>query len=367
MMISRKVFLKSVAGAVALAGVGGTASAAPKKRGGVCYDTGVLHAVGDPLSRARWSRRQLEREIGLIADDLRCPSITAFGTDLGRLAETTDVALRRGLKVFVQPRLYDHPQEQILEHMAEAARTAERKRHGDDITFVTGCEHFLFTPGIIPGDTFLDRIAHIPSIPQTEWPVIIRRFREFMAKAVEVTRREFRGRITYGAAASADAEWNDWSLFDVVGLDYYTHFATDAEYTADLDRYRRWGKPLMILEYGCCTFTGAASAGGMGWDIVDYEAVPPVIKPGYERDEREQADHVARMLRVFGAQPDVEGSHLYSVISPDSPHNPTCRDRDYDMASYSLLRTVRERFDDDNSPYRLEPKKSFHAFQRFNR
>ncbi|MDX8053323.1 hypothetical protein SK571_28450 [Lentzea sp. BCCO 10_0798] len=365
-MISRKVLLKAAAGAAALASIGGgTAAAAPRKRGGVCYDTGVLHAAGEPLSRVRWSRPQLEREIRLIADDLRCPSITAFGSDLGRLAETTDAAVRRGMRVFVQPRLYDHPQEQVLEHLAEAARTAERKRHGDDITFVTGCEHFLFTPGIIPGDTFLDRIAHMPSI--TDWPAVVRRFREFVVKAVEVARREFRGRITYGAAAGADAEWTDWSLFDLVGLDYYTHFDTDAEYAADLGRYRRWGKPLMILEHGCCTFTGAAKAGGMGWDVVDHEADPPVIKPGFERNEREQADHIARMLRVFGAQPDVEGSHLYSVISPDSPHNPTCRDRDYDMASYSLLRTIRERFDDENSPYRLEPKKSFHAFQRFNR
>lgn len=367
-MINRKVFLKSVAGAAALVTIGGgTASAAPKKRGGVCYDTGVLHAAGDPLSRVRWSRKQLEREIGLIAHDLRCPSITAFGTDLGRLAETTDAALRHGMQVFVQPRLYDHSQDEILDHLAEAARTAERQRRGDNVKFVTGCEHFLFTPGIIPGDTFLDRIAHIPQIPDSEWPVIIRRFREFMARAVDTTRREFRGRITYGAAADADAEWNDWSLFDIVGLDYYPHFETDAEYTADLDKYRRWGKPLMILEYGCCTFTGAAKAGGMGWDIVDYEATPPVIKPGFERDEREQAAHIARMLRVFGTQPDVEGSHLYSVISPDSPHHPTCRDRDYDMASYSLLRTMRERFDDENSPYRLEPKQSFHTFKRFNR
>ncbi|GHH55753.1 abortive phage infection protein [Lentzea cavernae] len=363
-MISRKVFLKSVAGAVALASVSGTASASPGKRGGVCYDVGVLHAAGGPLSRVRWSRRLLEREIGLIAD-LRCPSITAFGTELGRLAETTDVALRRGLKVFVQPRLYDHPQDEVLEHMAEAARTAERKRRGDDITFVAGCEHFLFTPGIIPGDTFLDRLANIPAI--TDWPAVIQRFREFMARAVEVARREFRGRITYGAAAGADAEWNDWSLFDLVGLDYYRHFETDTEYATDLERYRRWGKPLMVLEYGCCTFTGAAEAGGLGWDIVDWEAVPPVIKPGYVRNEREQADHVARMLRVFAAQPDVEGSHLYSIIAPDSPHHPTSRDLDYDMASYSLLRTVRERFDDERSPYRLEPKKSFHAFQRFNR
>lgn len=61
------------------------------------------------------------------------------------------------------------------------------------------------------------------------------------------------------------------------------------------------------------------------------------------------------------------GAHLCSAISPDLPHNPTCRDRDYDMASYSLFKTMRERFDDENSPYRLEPKQSYHAFRRHNR
>ncbi|MFI6100073.1 hypothetical protein ACIA8G_31370 [Lentzea sp. NPDC051213] len=366
-MISRKVFLTSVAGAAALASVGGgRAQAAERLRGGVCYDTGVVHMAGEPSSRVRWSRRQLEREIGMIATDLRCPSITAFGTDLGRLAETTDVALRRGVEVFVQPRLYDHPQEEILDHMAEAARQAERRRVGDNVKFVTGCEHFLFTPGIIPGATFLERIAHLREMPGSEWPAVIRRFREFMVKAVDVTRREFRGRITYGAAAGADAVWNDWSLFDIVGLDHYRYFETDAEYAADLAQYRRWGKPIMVLEFGSCTFTGAAKAGGTGWEIIDYDADPRVVKPGYERDEREQADHVARLLRVFAAE-KLMGAHLYSVISPDLPHHPTCRDRDYDMASYSLLRTMRDRFDDENSPYRLEPKKSFHAFARHNR
>lgn len=365
-MISRRVLLGSAVAASALVGLGtGTASAAGRLRGGVCYDTGVQGAPGEPSSRVRWSRRQLEREIGMIAHDLRCPSITAFGSDIGRLVETTTAANRHGMEVFVQPRFYDRPQDEILEHMAESARQAERLRRGDNIKFVTGCEHFLFTPGIIPGATFMERIANIPGIPDAEWPAIVRRFREFMARAVEVARREFKGKITYGSAAGADALWNDWSLFDIVGLDYYAYFETDAEYTTDLDQYRRWNKPIMVLEFGSCTYTGAAKAGGMGWDIFDTEPDPAVVKPGIVRDEREQADHIARMLRVFGKE-KLAGAHLYSVISPDAPHHATNRDLDYDMAAYSLYRTVRERWHDENSPYELEPKQSFHAFRRHN-
>ncbi|WP_158633242.1 abortive phage infection protein [Amycolatopsis sp. WAC 04182] len=367
-MISRKTFLKSVAGAVAVTSLGGgmtEAAGRPRPlRGGVAYDTGVLHAAGDPLSRVRWSRGQLEREIRVIADELRCPSITAFGTEIGRLAETTSAALRQGMEVYVQPRLYDHPQDQVLEHLAESARLAERLRHGDDVKFVAGCEHFLFTPGIVPGATFQERLANMATIPPEEWPKIMGRLADFLARAADVARRNFRGRITY--ASIGGMEPVDWNLFDIVGIDYYPYFATDAEYTKDLAQYRRWNKPVMVLEFGSCTFTGAARAGGMGWDIVDYEQVPPRIKPGHVRDEREQADHLARLLRVFEAA-DLRGAHVYTFIAPNLPHHPARPEFDLDMASYSLVKTLRARQDDENSPYRFERKRSFDALARHNR
>ncbi|OLZ49673.1 hypothetical protein [Amycolatopsis keratiniphila] len=366
-MISRKTFLKSVAGAVAVTGLGGgMAAAAPHRRlrGGVAYDTGVLHAVGDPLSRVRWSKGQLEREINVIAGELRCPSITAFGTEIGRLAETTSTALRRGMEVYVQPRLYDHPQDQVLEHLAESARQAERLRHGDDVKFVAGCEHLLFTPGIVPGETYLERIANMGTVPPEEWPKIMDRLAGFLARAAEVARRNFSGRITY--ASIGGAEPVDWNLFDIVGIDYYPYFATDAEYTKDLAHYRKWNKPVVVLEFGSCTFTGAARAGGMGWDIVDYEQIPPRIKPGYVRNEREQADHLARLLRVFGTA-GIRGAHVYTFIAPNLPHHPARPEYDYDMASYGLVKTLRERHEDENSPYRFERKQSFAALARHNR
>ncbi|UMP05189.1 abortive phage infection protein [Amycolatopsis sp. EV170708-02-1] len=367
-MISRKTFLKSVAGAVAVTGLGGgmaeAAGRTRRLRGGVAYDTGVLHAAGDPLSRVRWSRGQLEREIRVIADELRCPSITAFGTDIGRLTETTSAALRRGMEVYVQPRLYDHPQDQVLEHLAESARQAERLRHGDDVKFVAGCEHLLFTPGIVPGETYLERIANMATIPPDEWPKIMERLAGFLARAADVARRNFRGRITY--ASIGGAEPVDWNLFDIVGIDYYPYFATDAEYTKDLAQYRKWNKPVVVLEFGSCTFTGAAQAGGMGWDIVDYEQVPPRIEPGHVRDEGEQAGHLARLLRVFGTA-GIRGAHVYTFIAPNLPHHPARPEFDLDMASYALVKTLRERHEDENSPYRFERKLSFEALARHNR
>lgn len=364
--LNRATFLRSTAGAIALLGLGaGTAGAArAPMHGGVAYDTGVLHFPGTPLSREVWSRALMEREIRVIRDELRCDSITAFGSDIGRLTETTAAALRRGLEVFVQPRLYDHPQPQILEHLAEAARQAERVRgqHGGRVTLAVGCEHVLFTPGIVPGETFLERIENLQELPPEEFPALARRLNTFVHQAAEVARANFRGPLTYGAASF---EPIDWSPFDIIGLDYYEHFQTPAEYTSDLARFRRWRKPIMIMEFGSSTYVGAPERGGMGWDIVDHEADPPRIVGDHVRSERVQAEHLTRMLRIFAAE-NLMGAHIYTFIAPDAPHSP-CRELDLDLASFSLVKVIRHDFANPASRYRWEPKQSFHALARHNR
>jgi len=92
----------------------------------------------------------------------------------------------------------------------------------------------------------------------------------------------------------------------------------------------------MILEFGCCTFRGAAEMGGMGWDIIDFEQDPPVVKDGYVRSEREQADHLANLIEVFEAEGFL-GASPYTFISPDSPRS-RIRQYDYDMASFGCAR-----------------------------
>jgi hypothetical protein len=329
---------------------------------GVAYDTGVLHFPDAPLSRARWSNRLMEQELDAIRDRLRCSSITAFGTDIDRQTATARAAVERGMSVYIQPRLYDHPQEEVLEHLAESARRAERLRaQGGRVTFVAGCEHILFTPGIVPGATFPERIATIGTLPDEEWPKIHQRLNEFLRRAAAVSRANFRGTVTYGGA---HFEPVDWSAFDLVGLDYYQYFESDAEYTTDLARFRRWNKPVVVLEFGSCTYPGAPQAGGMGYDIVDYGKEPPEVKPGFVRDEDVQAAHIARMLRVFAAE-GMSGAHVYTFVNPEAPHSPV-REHDLDIASFSLVKVIPQRYGDPFSPYRWQPKKSFETIARHN-
>lgn len=214
----------------------------------------------------------------------------------------------------------------------------------------------------MPGATFRDRIAYLSTARPEDLPGIYRRLDGFLREAVAVARAHFRGPITYGASAGEPV---DWSLFDIVGLDYYERFATPAEYTADLAQYRKWGKPIMVLEFGCCTYPGAPGRGGDGYDIVDYEPVPPRVKEGFVRSERTQAEHLTRTLGILGAQ-GLLGAHVYCFVAPELPHLPE-RALDLDIASFSLVKTIREDQDDPASPYRREPKESFLALARHNR
>ncbi|MFI7118776.1 hypothetical protein [Amycolatopsis sp. NPDC049868] len=69
---------------------------------------------------------------------------------------------------------------------------------------------------------------------------------------------------------------------------------------------------------------------------------------------------------LFGAA-GIRGAHVYTFIAPNLPHHPARPEFDLDMASYGLVKTLRERHEDEKSPYRFERKPSFDALARHNR
>lgn len=369
--MTRAAFLAGAAalGAVALGTHQLSASADQKSASGlefhgINYDVGTEYGTVGPSTRPGFTRAQLHGELHAIQNGLHCDMVNIHGTDVARLHRAADLALSRGMAVTIQPRPFDRPQEEILRHLARTARQAERLRraHRPEVILLVGCEFVLFAPGIVPGETFLDRIRFLLT-GNPDFDAILGRLRAFVDRAVQVARRHFHGRIGYGAATGL--EEIDWSAFDIVGLDYYDWHATTAEHARALAPYRRWRKPIMILEFGCCTYEGAAKAGGMGWEIVDYEQDPPLVKPGYVRSEREQAAHLARMLAVF-EELGLLSASPYQFISVDSPYSPDPR-HDLDMASFGVVKVIRERFGDPASPYRWEPKLAFQAVARHNR
>jgi len=89
-----------------------------------------------------------------------------------------------------------------------------------------------------------------------------------------------------------------------VAVDLYRDARIKDRFTGLLRRFFAHGRPVVIAEFGCCTYRGAADAGGMGWAIVDLDIAelgkrPPRLNGQYVRDETEQAQELTDLLRIF--------------------------------------------------------------------
>ncbi|MDX2935403.1 abortive phage infection protein [Streptomyces ipomoeae] len=326
-------------------------------RRGLSYRS-VVYEVGEgDIPATRWSAERVRRDMRAIRHELRADSVKVTGDGVERLTRTAAEAAERGLNVWLEPTLGGVPEREILDHLAETGRFAERlRRQGLDVHLSVGCEFLIFLPGIVPGDDILERIENL--LAGNFDPVeAARRVHDFTARAAGVARSVFHGPLTYAAAEDEEV---DWDLFDIVGLDYYGYHRGRSAYIRDLRRHVRPGKPLSIQEFGCCTFEGAPQDAGMGWSMVDFRAEPPRIKGDLKRSERVQAAYVTDVLAAFEAM-GLYAAHAFTFISPDSPHRPDAPRYDLDMASYALVKPLRDRPDDPESDWHWEPKQSFHA------
>jgi SAM-dependent methyltransferase len=334
----------------------------PEHRGlkhrGVVYTVGAGETPG-----TAWSAARMREDVRAIRDELHADTLDVTGDGVERLTATAAEAAERGLHVWLQPTLGDIPERDILESIAECGRFAERlRRQGASVDFSVGCEFWLFVPGIVPGETVLDRVENLQK-GNVDMAKMQRRLARFTAKAASVGRSVFHGRLSYAAAQDEEFEPVDWHLFDVVGIDYYSYHREPADYVRELKRYLRWGKPLAITEFGTCAYVGAPEAGGMGWDIVDYTKEPNEIKGDLVRSERTQAAYMAGLLEVFESM-GLYAAMAFEFVSPDAPHRPDNPRYDLDLASYSITKAIKNRPDDPASDWHWEPKEAFHALAR---
>ncbi|MBL1100650.1 abortive phage infection protein [Streptomyces coffeae] len=306
-----------------------------------------------------WNATRMRHDLRAIRDQLHASSVSVFGTGVERLAATSSEAAERGLHVWLQPRLADVPQREILDHLAETGRHAERlRRQGAEVHLSVGAEFMLFVPGIVPGASAVERIKNLTS-GNVDLKKMMRELRSFTARAAKVGRSVFHGKLTYGAAQD---EAVDWNLFDLVSVNYYASFARRADHVRELAKYRRWGKPVVVPEFGTCTFQGAPEKGGMGWDVVDYDKEPPEIIGDLVRSERTQAAYLTDLVDVFESM-DLYAALVYQFVTPDAPHRHQPR-YDLDMASYSLVKAIWKTPEGPTAHWHWEPKEAFHALAR---
>lgn len=166
-----------------------------------------------------------------------------------------------------------------------------------------------------------------------------------------------------GTYASGPWEDVDWALFDIVGIDYYREANNKKSYQEKLREYFKYGKPVVILEFGCCTYNGAEDKGGYGWAIVDRSKKPYQLKGDYVRNESVQANYITELLDIFKKE-KIEGAFVFTFESFTYPYDENSL-FDLDMASYSVVKTFKEGNGKTYPDMSWEPKESFTALARY--
>lgn len=331
---------------------------------GVCYDVGRV-MLGRNW-RPDFDRVLARRELSIIRDDLHCNAVRLCGRDLDRLTTAAEEALAVGLDVWFSPELWDEEADDTCAYIVTAAERAEtlRRDHEQELVFSVGSELTLFMNGIVPGDNVLDRLSNPAFWELVRSGAHNQPLKAFLTKTVASVRKVFHGRVTY-AAVPLELEAVDWSEFDIVATDLYRDARTRDIFPELARRPTKHGKPAVITEFGCCTYRGAADAGGMGWNIVDSEGLdgpgdaPKKLNSFYQRDEDEQARDLQEHLEIF-ADARLAGAFAFTFVEPTMPSadDPV---HDLDLASYSLVRTMANGHGTTYPDMTWEPKRAFWA------
>jgi hypothetical protein len=315
---------------------------------GVNYDTGLVY--DGRSTRRRFDPADVRRDLQVIADELHAPAVRVSGNDLDRLVIAGEAALAAGLDVWFSPVPMDLEPDEYVAFLTECGRRAESLRSagagagagdGDgEVVLVLGCELSVFCQGIVPGKTSGERLA-LMADPATwtdpgklaELSAGLQRWAVVQEELAAAARGVFGGRITYAAGMWEDVNWD---LFDIVSVDAYRDAANAATFADELAERKKWGKPVVATEFGCCAYRGAADRGGTGWMIVDRAVDPPAITGHYERYEEEQVEYLFALVEDFD-RIELAAAFWFSFAGFELPHRPDDPAHDLDLSSYGLV------------------------------
>ena len=328
---------------------------------GVVYDVGLMFG-GKNLSVSNFRKEQVVYDMSIIKHVLNCNTVRIEGENLDRLSIATEEAHKQGLKVLFNPWKMEADSATTVDYMIRASKVAEKLRlKGADLIFVTGCEYTLFNRGVFPGDTFDKRIAwlmKLGSMPNPMEEIQGKKLNLILQSMASQVRKNYHGKIVYSSGAW---ETVDWTNFDYVGVDYYHNNESDEQYIEGLNRYKSIGKPVIVMEMGCCAYQGAAERGGNGFSV--FKGVDSKGNGIYEggkkpvRDESVQADYISKnidLLQKAGAS----GIMVYVFSYPIYPYSKT--GVDYDMVAYSLVKSFPSTDARNKQIPSCEPKEAFY-------
>jgi hypothetical protein len=210
-----------------------------------------------------------------------------------------------------------------------------------------------------------ERLALItnPAKFKEQLPQVQQKMALFLAGIVHQVREKFKGKISY---ASLPFEGVNWSLFDFIATDAGHRSAAIAPYfQKGIQTMVGMGKPVAIMEFGCCTYRGAADSGARAdwiikWDNNGYASH---LNGTYVRDEDEQANYLLELLEIFETE-KVDAAFVNTFARYDLPHreDPV---KDLDIASGGVVKVYENKQGETYPDMMWEPKKAFYAISNF--
>jgi hypothetical protein len=304
---------------------------------GINYDTGTF--PDGMNTRELFDADIVRREMRIIADELHCTAVRVTGGDPERISVAGEAAAAAGLEVWFSPFPAELGPEQLAPFFADCADRAEQlRRTGARVVLVTGCELTLFGAGFLPGDTCTARLNGLMSRREdtlSAFAELPGKLNTFLGSTAEAVRGRFGGPVSY---ASGTWEPADWAPFDIASQNAYRDAGNATAFPALIHRLHQHGKPVVITEFGCCTYVGAGARGGAGWTIIDASTDPPSLDGDYVRDEDEQVRYLDEVSRVFTDE-NVDLAFWFTFALYPGVHDPDPR-RDLDMASYGVVKML---------------------------
>jgi len=266
----------------------------------------------------------------------------------------------------LSPRFINENEQQTLKQLRISADEAEklRRKFKEKLVFVIGNEFTLDTAGLLPQLPvkihpwrasncigFIFQLKQLLMNRQTLGNVDIlnkvekclknidTKLNRFLKKATNIARERFNGKVTYCAAMWENVKWENYD-FDYVCVNEYIsrkNEETSKKHLLELKKYR---KPLVVSEFGCCTYEGAFEYGGGATSM--YFKLEK--KPKYSQQEQVRA--IKESFKIF-KEVGVSGCFYYTLVKPFLGR--------FDILSYGIVKYYKSK---------LEPKKGFFELKR---
>lgn len=239
-----------------------------------------------------------DEKLDIIQNELGCNAVIIFGNTEFEddLIEAGRLAIQKGFdRIYIAPMYLDVPLDETVENIGKFARKVRDLRQmSESIVFMVGHEFTFDSYGLVPGETYPERLAY--PFEHSHWDARVKAaLPGAFKRIIGLCEDKYGYQITY-AATVGECESNlvPWShpIFESVCTNAYLYDKigwTESWIIKHLSGLKIFRKPVNSTEWGCLTYEGASRE----WGFTDEDLAR------YPYDEDEQARYIARYCNML--------------------------------------------------------------------